>query len=180
MQKADVSARSGQVGSDQEFLIVGRISGLFGVRGWVKVFSYSQPRENILNYKQWYLRQGTAWQVERLAQGQLHGKGVIAQLDGCVDRDAAERFVGCDIAIKREQLAPRESDEFYWADLVGCRVETVDGVELGQVSSLFETGANDVMVVRGERERLLPFTENTVIEVDLEQRHILVDWDPEF
>jgi 16S rRNA processing protein RimM len=160
-------------------LVMGRISGLHGVRGWVKVSSDTEPRENILTYTPWYL--GAAHRAHRLAEGRPHGKGLIVRLEGCEDRDRAAALVGQAIAVRRDQLPPPGADELYWADLEGMSVETLDGVPLGRVDHLFATAANDVLVVKGDRERLLPFLwEQVVRDVDFDLSRIRVDWDPGF
>lgn len=173
----------------QQWVPVGKVSGLFGVKGWVKIFSDTQPRENILSYSPWFLKRGGQWQEFKLLTGKPHGKGVIAQLSGCTDRDIAAELVGSAIAIKREQLPETDAGEYYWSDLKGLTVTNLEGVELGKVDSMLETGANDVMVVigddssakKGKRERLIPFVTGEVVhEVNLEQGFITVDWDPEF
>ncbi|MEJ2394632.1 MAG: ribosome maturation factor RimM [Candidatus Thiodiazotropha sp.] len=167
--------------SDDEMLILGRISGLFGVKGWVKIYSHTSPREGILSYKTLYLKREGGWQAFELAAGQAQGKGVVAKLAGYDDRDQAATLIGLDIAIKRDQLPKLDAGEYYWTDLEGLRVENLEGVDLGVVSYLFETGANDVLVVKGERERLIPYTQGMAVkEVDLQAGRILVDWDPEF
>lgn len=167
--------------AEEEYIVMGRISGLFGVRGWVKVFSHTQPRENIVRYSPWYLRIGGEWQECEIVEGQAHGKGVVVQLAQCPDREAAAALIGTDIAVRREQLPRARKGDYYWADLVGCRVMTVDGVDLGVVDHLLETGANDVLVIDGERERLVPFIHGQVIKaVDIEAKSITVDWDPDF
>jgi len=160
-------------------LVLGRITGVYGVHGWVKVFSETTPRENILSYSPWYL--GETGIPKTVAEGRRQGKLVIARLSGCEDRDQAAALIGLDIGIRRDQLPPPQADEIYWADLEGLAVETLEGVQLGQVDHLLSTAANDVLVVRGERERLLPFLwERVIREVDLERGLIRVDWDPEF
>lgn len=160
-------------------IVLGRVSGLYGVKGWIKIHSETDPREGILRYSPWLL--GADGVERRVSEGKLHGKGVIARLDGCEDRDQAAALIGQDIAIRRDQLPPPRPDEFYWIDLEGLAVVTQAGVELGQVSHLFSTGANDVLVVQGERERLIPFVwSDVVLDVDFDQRLIRVDWDPEF
>jgi 16S rRNA processing protein RimM len=167
--------------SDDEMIILGRISGLFGVKGWVKIYSHTSPRDGVLDYKTWYLKRDDGWQLNELAAGQAQGKGVVAKLVGYDDRDQAATLIGVDIAVKREQLPKLEPGEYYWTDLEGLRVENLEGVDLGVVSHLFETGANDVLVVKGERERLIPYTQGVAVkEVDLQAGRILVDWDPEF
>jgi 16S rRNA processing protein RimM len=166
-------------------IVLGRVSGLFGVKGWIKVHSDTEPRDNILNYSPWYLRRQDGWQPCEVIAGRPHGKGIVAQLANCPDRDAAAELIGSTIAIRHDQLPAAGEDEYYWSDLRGLKVITIQGVELGRVVNLMETGANDVLVVReaGEqgRERLIPFIRHQVIqEVDLENGQLTVDWDPEF
>jgi 16S rRNA processing protein RimM len=170
------------VSKGKEYIVVGRISGLYGVRGWVKVFSHTQPRENILRYSNWFLQRNGEWQAVVLEDGRSQGKGVVAKLQGCDDRDAAAALMGSTIAISREQLPQSAPDEYYWADLQGLRVSNLDGVELGVVDHLLETGANDVLVVRqGKTERLIPFVQGQfVTNIDLEAGEMTVDWDPDF
>ena len=170
----------------QQWVPVGRVNGLFGVKGWIKVFSDTQPRENILSYSPWFLKCDGQWQEFKLLTGKSHGKGVIAQLAGCTDRDIAAELIGSEIAIKRDQLPKAPPGEYYWSDLKGLKVINLEGIELGTVASMLETGANDVMVVhelgdKGKNERLIPFvTEGTVHEISLEQGYITVDWDADF
>ncbi len=164
-----------------DYLPVGRISGVFGVHGWLKIFSYTEPRHNILNYSPWYLLQDGQWVAHELIDGQSHGKGVVARLAAASDRDRAAALVGTEIAISRQQLPVLQDNEYYWRDLEGMRVLTPRGEELGVVDYLFETGSNDVMVVAGERERLIPFIrDEVVVKVDKEQGVIVVDWDVDF
>lgn len=163
------------------WVVMGRVAGLFGVRGWVKLHSYTAPRAALLDYDPLYLGSDGQWQAIVLEQGQVHGKGLIAKFAGIDDRDAATRLVDRELAVNRDQLPEPEPGEYYWRDLQGLRVVTLTGVELGRVDHLFDTGANDVMVVHGERERLVPFVEEQVVlEVDLAAGLIRVDWDPEF
>ncbi len=165
---------------DPRWVILGRVSGLFGVRGWIKVFSHTSPRTNILEHQTWYLSHEGGWEEIRLQDGRAHGKGVVALLEGYDDRDRAAELIGTDIAVPRDQLPEAGEGEFYWADLEGLRVRTLEGTVLGRVDHLFETGSNDVMVVKGERERLIPFIEQVISAVDLDGGFITVDWDPEF
>lgn len=156
---------------------LGRIGAPHGVRGWVRVISDTDPPENILRYRPWLVGD----KATRVAEGRRHGRTLIARLEGCEARDDAEALTGRPIAVYRDQLPPPRADEFYWVDLQGLGVQTLAGDDLGQVSRLFPTGANDVLVVQGERERLLPFIWDQVIkEVDFDRRRILVDWDPAF
>lgn len=167
--------------SKQQHISVGKISGVFGIKGWVKVFSFTDPRENILTYSPWLLKKDNETKTVSVVDGQLQGKTIVAQLTGVNDRNQAESLMGWDIFITQEQLPNAAKDEYYWSDLIGLHVETVDGVQLGRVDSLLETGANDVIIVQGERERVIPFLQGqTIVSVDLVAGKIIVDWDPEF
>jgi 16S rRNA processing protein RimM len=166
---------------EDEYIEMGRISGLYGVRGWVKVYSYTDPRENILNYATWHLRRQDRWVPVKLADGRGQGKGVVAHLEGYDDRDAAAALVGTTIAVLRSELPATGEGEYYWSDLIGLRVINRQGVELGTVADLMETGANDVLVVKGERERLIPYTPGEAVQsVDLAAGLLTVDWDADF
>ncbi len=166
--------------SDQQLVVVGRITGVFGVRGWVRVYSYTQPLENVLAYAPWILG-GDASRVFRVAEGQNHGKGIVARIEGIADRDAARALMGVEIAVPRSRLGPTEAAQYYWSDLVGFEVVTVAGLSLGHVSEFLETGANDVMVVNGDRRRLVPFVQGPVVRtVDESMRRINVDWGEDF
>jgi 16S rRNA processing protein RimM len=163
------------------WVVLGKVTGLYGVSGWVKVFSYTEPRENIIDYDPLFLNINGEWQKFQLTGGHTQGKGIVIKFAGIEDRDAAVGILNCDIAIGREQLSELSSGEFYWADLQGLGVVTASGVELGVVSHLFSTGANDVVVVKGERERLIPFLRgDVIIDIDLEQKLMQVNWDPDF
>lgn len=165
--------------SGARLIDLGRIIGLYGVRGWVKVFSETDPRENILGYTPWCL--GGSEPGLSVVDGQRQGKGVIARLAGIEDRDAAASLVGRTIAVRRDQLPPPSADEFYWVDLEGLAVTTEAGQALGRIERLFATAANDVVVVRGDRERLIPFVWGGVIkDVDFAEGRMVVDWDPDF
>jgi 16S rRNA processing protein RimM len=165
----------------EQHISVGKVSGVFGVKGWVKVFSFTDPRENILAYSPWLLQKGDQTKAVNVVDGQLQGKTIVAQLSGVNDRDQAESLMGWDIFITWEQLPKAAKGEYYWSELIGLNVETIDGVQLGVVDSLLETGANDVIIIQGERERVIPFLQGqTIINVDLDAGKIIVDWDPEF
>jgi len=170
---------------DSAWITLGTIGAPYGVKGWVKVNSYAEPLDNIFNYDPWYLRreddQTGQYREVHLENAREHGKGLVAKLPGCDDRDAAVLLRGLEIVVRRDQLPPAEEGEYYWIDLIGLRVETLDGTDLGVVDHLLATGANDVLVVKGERERLIPYVlEHIVQEVDLDKGLIRVDWDADF
>lgn len=160
---------------------LGEISGLFGVQGSVKVFSFTEPRENILSYSPWILiKDGEIREVEVLS-GKRQGKSIVARLRGITDRDTAAALIGYKIEINKDLLPATEKGEYYWHDLIGLKVETLEGVDLGLVDSMLETGANDVVIVKGDKERLIPFLQpETIVNIDLDAGLMKVDWDPEF
>jgi len=165
----------------ENYVIVGQVSGLFGVKGWVKVYSYTEPRENIIQYSPWFVKSADGWSEIKLQQGKRQGKGVVALLDGYVDRDSSAELIGCEIALQKDQLPKLDKNEYYWNDLVGLKVVNQDQIEFGVVDHLIETGSNDVLIVKGERERLIPYIWDQVVrKVDLDNRLIQVDWDPDF
>jgi 16S rRNA processing protein RimM len=184
--------------STSEKVVLGRITGVYGLKGWVKVFSFTDPMESIVDYSPWYIRpeagntksrQSSPWTRVKLKAGKRHAKTVIAKLEHCNDCDEAQAYIGFEIAIEQSQLdAQRDDNEFYWRDLIGLQVVNQQNIELGVVTKLMETGANDVLVVTseeeagtGSKERLIPWTlQQAIIAVDLEQGVIEVDWDPDF
>lgn len=166
---------------NRHWLDVGVVSGVFGIKGWIKVFSYTDPRGNILNYSPWHLDLAGTRSAFNVTQGQHHGKGIIAHLEDIQSREDAERLCGLQVSIAREQLLPLPADQYYWSDLVGLNLYTRSGYELGSVESIIATGANDVLVVTGERERLIPFALKEVVEhIDLAAGTMRVNWDPDF
>lgn len=159
-------------------VLIGKIAGAYGVKGWLKVSSFTSPPENIFGYKPWYLRGRNSTREVEVQTGRAHGKGLIVQLDGIVDRDEADRLKGMEIVVDRSQLPELEEGHYYWADLEGLRVEAGDGTELGYVDHLMEAGAADVMVVTGDKRYLIPFVVgDIVLEVDLAAGCIRVNWD---
>lgn len=167
-------------------VVLGRVHGLFGVSGWIKVYSYTRPIEAILDYDRWWIGPEGDRRDYQLLDGRVQGKTLVAQLartqgEPLPDRDAAVDLLESDIAVDRNDMPDPEPGQYYWFDLVGLRVVTVDDVDLGRVSAMMETGANDVLVVQGDRERLIPMlVDEFVTAVDLDAGTIRVDWDPEF
>ncbi|MDH3712295.1 MAG: ribosome maturation factor RimM [Gammaproteobacteria bacterium] len=163
-------------------LTLGRVSGIFGVKGWVRVHSYTEPRERILDYKPWILLADGEQMPVELLDGRRHGNAVVALLPDSTAPEQAARYVGAEIAVARELLPAATDESILWADLEGMQVSTADGCDLGVVDHLLETGANDVLVVKGTgRERLIPWLRDTVIKgIDLAEGRLVVDWDPDF
>lgn len=160
---------------------LGRITGAYGVRGWVKIHSETMPREAIVDYAPWYLGRDGQWTAARCIEGRRQGKGLAARLEGIDDREAALALTGCEIAVQRDQFSEPLPGEYYWVDIEGLEVVTLEGTRLGVIDHLFETGANDVMVVVNGRQRLIPFVVPQVVrEVDFAARRVVVDWDADF
>lgn len=167
--------------SEQNLINVGEISGVFGIKGWVKVFSFTDERENILSYSPWLLKKGGETKAFNVLEGALQGGAVAAKLEGINDRDQATALMGWTIFITPGQLPKTAEGEYYWSDLIGLAVETVDGIQLGSIENLLETGANDVVIVKGERDRAIPFLQGrTIVNIDLVAKKMTVDWDPDF
>ena len=164
-------------------VVVGRIEGPYGVRGWLRVRSYTDPPENLTGYRPWHLdRDGDgSWREIRVQHVRPHGEGFRCSIEGVADRDAAAEWRGALVAVTESVLPTPEADEYYWRDLIGLSVTTVAGADLGRVETLIATGANDALVVRdGERERLIPFIAQVARDVDIDRGVILVEWDPDF
>lgn len=161
-------------------VVLGRVSAPFGVRGWVKIQLFSQSPEHLLAQPAWSLGRTGEWRAYKVLEAQQHGASVIAAFDGVDTREAAAMLKGMQVAIAREQLPEPGQDEFYWADLIGLAVRNTQGETYGEVADMIATGANDVLVVKGERERLIPFIGQVIESVDLEARVITVDWPADF
>lgn len=174
--------------SATDLITLGKITSVYGVRGWVKVYSFTDPMDQILDYERWVLRKDGVDQIMTVDRGKSHGKGMIAHLQGVDDREGAEALAGYEILIQRSELPDLPEGEYYWWQLEGLKVITVTGVDLGRVDHLISAGkANDVLVVNStdpadaQSERLIPYLWDEVIKaVNLEQECITVDWDPEF
>jgi 16S rRNA processing protein RimM len=166
---------------DEDLMLIGKISGVYGVRGWVKIFSDTSPRENILGYNPWMLNIQGQWQERKLLQGRPQGKGIVAQIEGVNDRDIAHSLIGTPIAMRCDRLPSLKEGDYYWRDLIGLKVQNLEGVDLGTVDHLIETGANDVLVLKGDEERLIPFVIGPVVQnIDLDARSMTVDWQADY
>jgi 16S rRNA processing protein RimM len=157
-------------------VVLGRITAPYGVKGWVRVHPYTAAAENLVHYPSWWLGRDARWEEQQVIQSRVHGASVVAQLAGCDDREAASTLRGRQVAVPRAVLPATRENEYYWTDLIGLDAVTVEGAELGMVVQILETGANDVLVVRGERERLVPFVSTVVREIDFARGIIRLDW----
>lgn len=171
-----------------KLLVVGKIGAPYGVKGWVKITPYTEEADGIFDYQPWFFNQSDGKNVVQIEEWRRHGKGVIAKLLGVDSRDDAEVIKHQDILIEETALPTLDNDEFYWRDLVGMKVVTDKGYDLGAVKELFETGANDVLLVKanhndafGKKERMIPYlVDSVVLSVDRTQQTVTVDWDPSF
>jgi 16S rRNA processing protein RimM len=165
-----------------EWVTVGHIAAVYGVKGWVKIRSYTEPLENVMHYQPWRLVNNKQTVIVEIDTFKHHAAGLVAHIVGCDDRDKAKLYTGLEIRVERSLLPKPKKGEFYWYQLEGLTVVTDTGVTLGKVDYLIETGSNDVLVVNGEdRERLIPYLPGSVIKsIDLEAAMMTVDWDPEF
>lgn len=169
-------------------VVLGKLGSTYGIRGWLRVFSSTEHSESIFDYQPWYIQRAGQWQIIELESWKRHNQDLIIKLKGVDDREVANGLTNCEIAVDSQQLPVLEEGDYYWKDLMGCKVVTTSGYELGKVTDMMETGSNDVLVVRanlkdafGAKERLIPFLDGQVIKkVDLAAQLIEVDWDPGF
>ena len=159
---------------------MGRVAGPFGVKGWVRIKPFTEDPAGLDEYAQWIVRSGDGWIGLPLEEFALHSKGPVAKLSGCDDREAAEALAGAQIAVTREALGDADEGTLYRVDLVGLQVKDETGRVLGRVEGFFDTGDTGVMVVRGERERMIPFVPEYVKSVDRASRCITVDWKADY
>jgi len=168
------------VSQSGDWVVMGRIAAPFGIKGWVKVQPFSEDPGTLMDFESWRVGRGeqqTHYSVEAV---QDHGKALVAKLVGIDDRDAAFALRGQEISVAKSALPPPEENEFYWSDLIGLKVINRQGIELGRVDSLMESGTNDLLVVKGTREYLIPFIAAFVGKVDLAGGQIEVDWGEDY
>ena len=165
---------------DEKKLLVGKINGFFGVQGWVKIFSYTKPRKNILEYQPWYFLDNETYKVIEITSGREQSKTIVAQVKGINNRDEALQLIGKDLYINKDRLPEIDNDAHYWHELTGFRVINKNEVDLGIVDYLVDTGSNHVLVTKGETEHWIPYIEPFLISVDKDKKVIGVDWDENF
>jgi len=183
-------------------VIMGRIVAPYGVFGWLKVIPDTEALDGLLDYESWWLGKGNDWRELKVVEAKIHNDVIVVKLEGINDRDAAFACKGKQVAVPRDALPEPEENEYYWSDLIGLRVKNKQDIDFGTIVDVFETGANDVLVVKADvvqpelaksasdkvvevknekpHERLLPFIASVVLEVDLKAQTMLVDWDEDF
>ncbi|MBB1321328.1 ribosome maturation factor RimM [Shewanella sp. SR43-8] len=174
--------------SNQELVVLGKLGSSHGIKGWLKITSYTDSVEGIFDYSPWLIKEQGVWREVKVAQWRFQGKAVVAELEGVATREDAQMLTNCEIAIKSEQMKELDDSEFYHRDLIGCEVTNINGYNMGIIEQIVETGSNDVLLVKanakdafGKAERMIPFVpEQFIKQVDLQGKQILVDWDPDF
>lgn len=180
----------------ENMVVMGRIVAPYGVYGWVKVVPDTEYLDGLLDYKAWWIGKSPNWREATIEQAKIHNDVLLIKLAGISDRDLAFSLKGQQIAVPREALPETGEGEYYWSDLIGLSVTNTQGVAFGKITQVFETGANDVLVVREEqpvsvkgkdgkvreeyRERLIPFTSEAVPDVNIQAGTVVVDWDADF
>lgn len=159
---------------------MGRIVAPYGIYGWLKIQPDTEALDGLLDYPIWWLGRDNQWQQYEVEVAKIHSDTLLVKLKGVAYRDMAFALKSKQVAVPREQLPEPDENEYYWSDLIGLQVTNLQGIDLGRIAEVFETGANDVLVAKGERERLIPFIDQVVLEVDLGARTMQVDWDAEF
>ncbi|GAA0820799.1 ribosome maturation factor RimM [Colwellia sp. D2M02] len=174
--------------SKEKEITLGKVGAVYGIKGWLKIHSFTDDPDAILDYFPWSLKLGNNIQTVKITDWRKHNKGLIVKVQGIDDRDIAQALVGSEIFINELALPELPEGDFYWRDLIGMSVVTSQGYDLGVVTEMMETGANDVLVVKanlndgfGQKERLIPYLlEQVVQSVSAENKQICVDWDPGF
>ncbi|ADI30862.1 16S rRNA processing protein RimM [Methylotenera versatilis 301] len=183
--------------TSSSMVVMGRIVAPYGVFGWLKIVPDTEAFDGLFDYDTWWLGKGDDWREMVVETAKTHNDVLVVKLKGIDDRDAALACKGKQIAVPREQLPEAEENEYYWSDLIGLRVKNKQDVDFGLIVDVFETGANDVIAVRADviqsedstvkavakekpQERLIPFIDDVVLEVDLAAKTMLVDWDADF
>jgi 16S rRNA processing protein RimM len=161
-------------------VIMGRVVAPYGVLGWLKVLPDTELIDGLFDYKRWWVGKGKDWREVKVNAGKVHNDVLLVKLEGVNDREAALACKGQQIAVPRDALPTLAEDEVYWSDLIGLIVRNQQDIEFGKIVDVFETGANDVIVVQGDIERLIPYTAQTVIDVNVAQQSMLVDWDKDY
>jgi len=155
---------------------LGFVGAPFGVRGWIKLRSHTDPPERLLEHRSLVVGQGSVWQNYRIEASGRSGGALTVKLAGVENRDQAQALRGAQVCVPRGELPQRENRDFYRADLIGCEVVNLDGISLGSVRHFIESPAQVLMVVRGTREFWIPAVPQHLRRVDLQARRVVVDW----
>lgn len=173
-------AESTEEAGRDRIVVLGRIAGVFGVKGWVKVQSFTSPPDNLLDYKVWQIGVRDAWSPLSPAEGRLTNRGVLVRMENCSDRDQAQALIGAEIGVWRSELPAPAPGEYYWEDLTGLDAYSPSGQWLGKVDHFRETAVHPLIVIRGEREHMIPLVKQRLLAVDLAAGRVTLDWDPDW
>lgn len=166
---------------EEEIVVMGKVLAPYGVNGWIKVYSFTEKLESFLTYKKFFVSKDQKnWLEIKVKEIKLHGKTIIAKFSEIADRTQAEHYKDYLIGVPKFFLPQLKEGQYYWSDLIGCEVLNLQNISFGLVDTFIETGANDVIVVKGDKERLIPYTTKTVLKVDTIKGKIIVDWDEDF
>jgi len=165
----------------EEIIVMAKLSSPYGVKGWVKIFSFTEKLDSLLAYKKFFLSKDQKnWLGKEVKEIKLHGKSIIVKFLKIDNRSEAENLKDYLIGVSKDLLPKLNKGQYYWNELIGFEVLNLKNISFGNVDTFIETGANDVIVVMGDKERLIPYTSNTVLKVDTGGEKIIVDWDEEF
>lgn len=159
-----------------DLVVMGRVVAPYGVLGWVKIHPDTEYIDSLFDYETWWLGKENIWQPYQIEAAKVHNDVLVVKLKNVNDRDAAFTLKGKQVSVPRSELPETEENEYYWSDLIGLDVKNQQDIDFGKITDVFETGAHDVVVVKGDKERLIPFTNQTVLNVDLSAKTMLVDW----
>jgi 16S rRNA processing protein RimM len=173
---AEANQTSAEPDAPDRWVVLGKIGSAFGVQGWVRITSYTDPPDNILDYETWYLRRAGQWQATEIEDGRMTAKGVQAKLAGIDTPEDARLQVGIEIAVPRSELPPTAPGEYYWSDLEGLEAVTREGEMLGRVDHFRTTPGGALVVIRGDREHWIPFVKDRIVKVDIDAKRIVLDW----
>lgn len=161
-------------------ITIGNFGKTFGVWGWIKINSFTNPKENILSFKPWLIQRSSSWEEIYFEDSKKHLDNIIVKLSNCNSPEEAQNFTNVKIAVWSKQLPKLKTNEYYWSDLIGLKVVNLQKIDLGTVQELLETGANDVLIIIGDRKRLIPYISSVILKVDLAEKIIHVDWQHDF
>ena len=167
-----------------KLIIIGRIGSAHGLKGWVKIHSFTELKSNIMQYQPWLVSINHDWRSLEVNEFTIQNKQLLARLPGIDNRDRASEFTHAEIGIYRHQLPDLTKGEYYWEDLIGLTVKNINQTTLGYVDQVVNYGASDILMVKNKannKDHMIPYVVNQFIkQVDLEQHVIVVDWDPDF
>jgi 16S rRNA processing protein RimM len=165
---------------EDRIVVLGKVASPFGVRGWVKINSFTEPLDNILDYPTLQLGSAGKWQPIRVEEGRMTGKGVLAKLAGIESPEEARTRVGLELGVWRSELPQPAPGEYYWSDLEGLDVVNASGAPLGRIDHFRSTPTGAVVIVRGEQEHWIPFVKDRIVKVDLDAARVVLDWSPDW